>query len=137
MVDTLTPAERSRRMALVKGKDTKPELLVRKWLWANGYRYRLHGKGLPGRPDIVFPGRLKVIFVHGCFWHRHRCKTYKRPASNTAFWAKKIDENVRRDRRNLTKLTKSDWKYFVVWECDLRPSHREKFWARLRKFLDE
>lgn len=112
-------------------------MIVRRWLWANGFRYRLHDKKLPGRPDIVFAGRRKVIFVHGCFWHRHKCTTYKRPQSNTAFWDEKIDANVKRDRRNLTRLTKSGWRYFVIWGCQLRPKMQEKLWDRLRRFLEE
>lgn len=122
-MDTLSPAERSKRMSLVRGKGTKPEIAVRKLLHGMGYRYRLHVKELPGKPDLVFPGRRKVIFVHGCFWHRHpdpRCQLARMPKSRLDFWRTKLEHNRERDLRNQAKLRKLGWKYLVFWECRLR-----------------
>ncbi|MGC4001670.1 MAG: very short patch repair endonuclease [Pirellulales bacterium] len=107
-MDTLTPAARSALMAQVRGKHTKPELLVRKLVHGLGYRYRLHGKGLPGSPDLVFAGRRCVIFVHGCFWHGHECRRGRNiPASNRAFWKKKLTGNAERDRRSVRALRRA------------------------------
>jgi DNA mismatch endonuclease (patch repair protein) len=109
-MDTLTRAERSKRMALVRGKDTKPELLVRKIAKACGYRFRLHVSGLPGKPDIVFTKRRKVIFIHGCFWHRHPapgCALARLPKSKLDFWLPKLTENRRRDLRNISNPRRS------------------------------
>ena len=134
-MDTLTPAERSRRMSLVKGKDSKPEMLVRSIVHGMGYRYRLHAADLPGNPDIVFPSRGKVIFVHGCFWHRHgTCKNTRWPKSRLDFWRPKLEQNHERDKINKRRLQKLGWKVFVVWECQLGklPSLTE----RLRAFLE-
>jgi DNA mismatch endonuclease (patch repair protein) len=122
MIHTLSPLERSARMALVTGKHTGPEKLVRRVVAAMGFRYRLHGAKLPGKPDLVFAGRRKVIFVHGCFWHRHEAKTCKRarlPKSRLDFWLPKLDGNRRRDARNRAALTRAGWKSLVVWECRL------------------
>lgn len=116
-MDVHSPEQRSYNMSKIKSKDTKPELLIRKWLWANGYRYRLHYKKLPGRPDIVFPGRKKVIFIHGCFWHKHECRYFKWPNSNAKFWREKIEGNVQRDQKNFVSLVAFDWVYLIVWEC--------------------
>lgn len=107
-------------MSQIKSKNTKPELLIRKWLWANGFRYRLHDRNLPGKPDIVFLGRKKVVFVHGCFWHRHNCQYFKWPKSNSEFWRHKIEGNIERDRRNFSALAASGWVYLVIWECTLK-----------------
>jgi DNA mismatch endonuclease, patch repair protein len=107
-------------MSRIRSGDTKPELLVRKWLWSRGYRYRLHYRGLPGKPDIVFRGRKKVIFVNGCFWHRHDCKYFKWPESNAEFWKQKIEGNVLRDEANLKLLIASGWAYLLLWECAFR-----------------
>jgi len=106
---------------------------VRKWLWANGYRYRLHYKNLPGKPDIVFPGRKKVIFVHGCFWHRHDCRYFKWPASNAEFWRNKIEGNVLRDQKNFSVLAASDWVYLIVWECIFRDVKKADLFETLEK----
>lgn len=122
-MDTLSPAERSKRMSLVRGKDTKPEIAVRKLLHGMGYRYRLHVKELPGKPDLVFPGRRKVIFVHGCFWHRHpdqKCKLARMPKSRLDFWRTKLEHNRERDSRTQARLRQLGWEYLVVWECELR-----------------
>lgn len=107
-------------MSRVRGKDTAPEMTVRRLVFSLGYRYRLHDKRLPGTPDLVFAGRKKIIFVHGCFWHRHDgCPLARIPKSNTAFWAQKLEANSERDARNLAALRELGWRVLVVWECDL------------------
>jgi DNA mismatch endonuclease (patch repair protein) len=121
-------------MSRIKGKNTKPELLVRKWLWSQGYRYRLHRKGLPGKPDVVFPGRKKAIFVHGCFWHKHDCKYFKWPRSNEEFWKEKINGNATRDQRNYKALQENGWDYFVLWECELK-ENEESILEKLQAFI--
>ena len=119
MADTLSPRERSERMSRIRGKDTAPELALRKALHALGLRYRLHAK-LPGKPDIVLPRHSAVVFVHGCFWHRHRgCRIATTPKSNTAFWREKFDRNVARDKRVRRQLRAAGWRVFVAWECQL------------------
>lgn len=117
-------AIRSRTMRAVKSKDTRPELTVRRFLHAAGLRYRLHDRRLPGVPDLVFPGRRVVLFVHGCFWHQHRgCSSSARPQSRTDYWTRKLDENIARDARHSTALSAAGWKVLVIWECETR--HRE------------
>jgi DNA mismatch endonuclease (patch repair protein) len=114
-------------MALIKHKDTKPELCVRQFLHAAGLRYRLHIKQLPGKPDIVFPGRRAVVFVHGCFWHRHSdptCKLARLPKTRLDFWQPKLDGNAERDHRNVTALEAAGWRVFTVWECQTRDFSR-------------
>ena len=123
-------------MSRIKGKNTKPEMIVRQWLWQNGYRYRLHRKDLPGKPDIVFAGRRKVIFVHGCFWHKHDCKYFKWPKSNAEFWRRKIEGNVRRDTDNYAALTATGWDYLVVWECEIKGKKLEPLWDMITAFLN-
>jgi len=136
-VDTLSRAERSQRMSLVKSKDTKPELRVRRIVHALGYRYRLHDRRLPGSPDLVFAGRRKVLFVHGCFWHRHRCKMGNRlPKSRVGFWGKKLEENRRRDRANRRRLRALGWEVLVVWECQTLPSRIGRLGEKIKQFLD-
>ena len=135
MTDTLTPRQRTKTMRAVKGKDTKPELRVRRMLHALGYRYRLHRRDLPGAPDLVFPGRKKVIFVHGCFWHGHDCKHGRnRPASNRSYWTPKLDRNVARDQSNQAKLRELGWAVMVLWECELADEAALK--KRVVGFLD-
>ena len=107
-------------MSRIGSKNTKPEITVRRLIHAMGYRYRLHRKNLPGTPDLTFPARKKVIFVHGCFWHQHDCPRGSRPASNTQFWNKKLDGNVRRDRENLALLRQNGWSVLVLWECEMK-----------------
>ncbi len=120
MTDTLSKKQRSRVMSKVRGADTKPEWILRCGLHRLGYRYRLRNKDLPGRPDLVFPKYRAVVFVHGCYWHRHPgCKDASTPKSNLAFWTKKFTENVERDRRTEQALTALGWRVLVVWECDL------------------
>lgn len=119
MADTLTPRERSERMSRIRSRDTKPELALRKALHALGLRYRL-GSKLPGKPDLVFPRHKAVVFVHGCFWHRHAgCKVATTPKSNTGFWVDKFERNVTRDERVARALQEAGWRLFVVWECEL------------------
>jgi DNA mismatch endonuclease, patch repair protein len=116
-----TDANRSRIMRAVKGKNTSPELTVRRLAHRLGYRYRLHGKELPGKPDLVFPSRRKVIFVHGCFWHGHECARGARvPKENRDYWQTKIFRNRERDARNVKALTEAGWDVAVFWECELR-----------------
>lgn len=119
--DVFSPEKRSEVMRAVKSKDTKPELALRKALFALGYRYRLNVKALPGKPDLVFPKYRTVIFVHGCFWHGHSCKRGKRvPKSNTEYWTSKIARNKARDKKNAAELKKLGWRLFSVWECELK-----------------
>lgn len=120
MPDFLTPAERSGRMAAIRSKDTAPELALRKALHALGLRYRVNERRLPGKPDIVLPRHRAVVFVHGCFWHRHQgCKVASTPKSNTEFWLDKFHRNVERDARSVRDLEALGWRVFVVWECGL------------------
>ena len=121
MVDVVSPADRSRMMAGIKGKNSQPELLVRRLLFASGYRFRLHRRDLPGTPDIVMPGRKVAVFVHGCFWHLHQgCRYAKMPATRPEFWKAKLEANVERDRRAVGKLQASGWRVLCVWECSTR-----------------
>ena len=119
-MDVHSPAQRSFNMSRVRGRDTRPEMLVRRGLHGRGLRYRLHDRKLPGRPDLVFPARRAVIFVHGCFWHGHDCPLFKLPATRTAFWTEKIEGNRRRDQRDLGALGASGWRTLLIWECALR-----------------
>lgn len=120
---------RSRNMAAIKGKDTKPELKVRKALHSRGFRYRLHSRSLPGKPDIVLPKYRICIFVHGCFWHRHEgCKYTTTPATRVEFWNAKFLENTHRDRRNRKRLLDSGWSVVELWECGLRKSEPAIDW---------
>jgi DNA mismatch endonuclease (patch repair protein) len=118
-MDVFDKKKRKNIMSKVKGKNTTPELVVRRLLHGLGYRYRLHGKDLPGNPDLVFPGKKKVIFVHGCFWHQHNCKKAKRPTTNCEFWNAKLDKTIRRDNQNILKLKDAGWKVHVIWECQI------------------
>lgn len=119
-MDTLTAEERSQRMARIRNKGTKPELAIRKLVFSLGYRYRLNQVNLPGKPDLVFAGRKKVIFIHGCFWHRHEsCKNARWPKSKLEFWKPKLEGNFQRDKRNLSELSKMGWSSLVIWECEL------------------
>lgn len=130
-------AERSRVMRAVKAADTRPEMLVRKLLHGMGYRFRLHRKDLPGSPDLVFPGRRKVIFIHGCFWHGHECPRGARtPAANADYWRSKIGRNVARDAASLQALHELGWRPLVIWECQLKQRDRLELVARLKAFLD-
>jgi DNA mismatch endonuclease, patch repair protein len=120
MVDRISPEQRSWNMSRIKGKNTKPELIVRSHLHKMGFRFRLHRKDLPGKPDIVLPKYKTVIFVHGCFWHRHKnCKYAYNPKSRKKFWREKFEGNVERDKRNRKELSSLDWKAAVFWECQI------------------
>lgn len=122
MVDHVTPDRRSFIMSSVRTKDTKPELSLRRMLHRLGYRFRLHRKDLPGSPDIVFPARRKVIFVHGCYWHGHGCQWGKLPKSNQTYWLGKIRANQARDARNAADLQALGWGVLTIWQCELRRS---------------
>ncbi|MEY3027033.1 MAG: hypothetical protein RLZZ238_1930 [Planctomycetota bacterium] len=113
-------------MARIRGTNTKPEVLVRSALHRAGFRFRLHGRGLPGRPDIVLPKHRTVVFVHGCFWHRHGCTLSSEPRTRRAFWRAKFDANVERDRRNARALRRLGWRVLTVWECSLRTAPRRE-----------
>lgn len=128
--------ERSEIMRRVRSTDTSPEMIVRKLTHSLGYRYRLHRKDLPGKPDLVFPGRKKIIFVHGCFWHGHQCKRGNRiPKKNREYWIKKISSNIVRDKQHLVELAESGWSVLVIWECETKD--RETLKRRIVGFLDE
>lgn len=122
MTDIFNAATRSRMMAGIKGKNTRPELFLRKTLHAMGFRYRLGGEGLPGKPDIVFHKQRVVIFVHGCFWHMHECKYFRWPTTNQQFWHNKLNGNAQRDKRVAIELQSKGWTVLTVWECELRKS---------------
>lgn len=120
-MDTLTPEQRSLNMSRIHGRDTKPEVIVRKYLFAKGLRYRKNDKRFPGHPDIVFPKYKTVIFVHGCFWHGHEgCRYFRIPSSNVEFWEVKIRRNRERDKKDAAELEKLGWKVITVWECRIR-----------------
>lgn len=123
MADVLTKEQRHRNMANIKSKNTKPEMIVRSLVHRLGYRYRLHQKSLPGKPDLVFAARRKVIFVHGCFWHMHECRYGAvKPATNASFWETKRLSNVERDRKNRMALEQSGWQVLIIWECQTKSS---------------
>jgi DNA mismatch endonuclease, patch repair protein len=131
--DIMSPASRSALMSRIRGVDTGPELVVRRLLHRLGYRYRLHARGLTGRPDIVFSTRRAIIFVHGCFWHRHDCGRAYMPKSRREFWQKKFTRNVERDRENQKKLAASEWSVLVLWECEVKAD--SDLTSRLVQFL--
>lgn len=135
MTDRLDSVQRSRLMQKVGTKDTGPEKEVRSILHSLGYRFRLHRKDLPGTPDIVFPGRRLVLFVHGCFWHAHGCKKGQPPKSRNDYWGPKLLANRQRDQRNFDALTLAGWRVEVVWQCEL--ADREKLIARLTRILSQ
>ena len=123
----MTPEQRHFCMASIRGKNTRPEILVRKYLFAHGYRFRIHVKKLPGTPDIVLLKYRTVIFVNGCFWHGHRnCTFYSKPKSNVDFWEQKIERNIKRDLENRIKLRDMGWHVIQFWECQLKPKVREE-----------
>ena len=124
MVDRMTQEQRHKCMSRIRGRDTKPELVVRRWLWRQGYRYRLYVKALPGRPDIVMRKWRTVIFVNGCFWHGHECQKHQ-PATNARFWQEKIARNRQRDERNMALLQAAGWNVIVIWECQLMSKRRQ------------
>lgn len=145
MVDSISIKHRSWNMSRIKSADTKPELVVRSLLHRMGYRFRLNGKIskkiqpkglLPGKPDLVLAGHKTVIFVHGCFWHRHKgCKDATMPKTRTEWWKKKLDGNVTRDKRNISDLRKMGWKVIIIWECETKTKQLDDLTIRLEKEL--
>jgi DNA mismatch endonuclease (patch repair protein) len=136
MADVHSKEIRSYNMSRIKGKNTKPEMLVRKFLHANGFRYKLHDKSLPGKPDIVLPKYKTVIFVHGCFWHGHsNCKYYVVPKTSTEWWLNKINGNIANDAKAIKALKKDGWKMITIWECNLKSAKVEKTLNALLKKL--
>ena len=127
MADVVSREVRSKMMSGIKGKNTKPEIAIRKALFSLGFRYRLHRKDLPGKPDLVLPKHNAVIFINGCFWHAHGCHLFKWPSTRREFWREKIGGNKERDRRNLTAIAEAGWRIMVVWECALKGKERLDF----------
>jgi DNA mismatch endonuclease (patch repair protein) len=122
-MDKISPEKRSENMRKIRSTNTKPELLIRKLIFSKGYRYRIHWKKLPGKPDLVFPGKKKVIFVHGCYWHQHsdqNCKITHKPKSKENYWNSKFEKNINRDIRNQQQINEMGWNYFVIWECQVK-----------------
>ncbi len=134
MADKISPERRSENMQRIRSCDMKPELAVRQMVHAMGYRYRLHRRDLPGKPDLVFGPRRAIIFVHGCFWHQHDCRDGHRPKSNTGYWGEKLRRNVERDQQVRSRLEADGWRVCVVWECELR--RPEALRKRLSTFLE-
>ena len=136
MADVHSKETRSYNMSRIRSTNTKPEMLVRKFLHANGFRYKLHDKTLPGKPDIVLPKYGTLIFVHGCFWHGHaNCKYYKVPQTNTHWWLNKINGNIANDTKAIKTLKKQGWKIIHLWECDLKPMKISSTLSKLLKSL--
>jgi DNA mismatch endonuclease (patch repair protein) len=136
MVDTISPEHRSWNMSRIKSKDTKPELIVRSQLHKMGFRFRLHRKDLPGKPDIVLPKFKTVIFVHGCFWHRHKnCKYAYNPKSRKKFWKEKFERNIERDKCNQKKLSALGWMTVVIWECNITNQAEPQYLKKLNLML--
>lgn len=133
-MDTLTPDQRSERMSLVRGKDTQPEVALQRLVSGLGFRYRKNARDIAGKPDLVFPRPRKVIFMHGCFWHRHTCSLGRMPKSRQEFWKQKLEGNRKRDLRNARQLKKDGWRVLVVWECQLR--HEDRVARRVQGFLN-
>ena len=134
LMDTFTPAGRSAVMKRVQSKNTQPEMAVRSLVHGMGFRYALHRRDLPGNPDLVFPARDRVIFVHGCFWHGHSCRAGRnRPSSNTIYWNAKLERNCNRDAANLRRLRSLGWRILVIWECELKNPARLR--ARIERFV--
>lgn len=119
-MDIVDHQTRSRMMSGIRGKDTQPEIAIRRCLFAHGFRYRLHATGLPGRPDMVLAKYRAIVFIHGCFWHGHDCRLFRMPASNRRFWSEKIRRNRARDRKVLHDLTRDGWRTLIIWECAIR-----------------
>lgn len=138
MADIVSPAKRSQMMSGIKGRNSLPEMLVRKALFAMGHRFRLHRRDLPGTPDVAMPGRKIAIFVHGCFWHAHReCKYAKTPSTRTEFWSTKLQANVDRDKRSADRLVEMGWRVLKVWECSTRdPEAATNLSEALRHWID-
>jgi len=136
VVDVVDKQTRSRMMAGIRGKNTKPELTLRRALHRAGFRYRIHDSKLPGKPDLVFPMYKALIFIHGCFWHQHsNCWWNKAPSSNTEFWKNKLGQNAERDVRNVEELRRRGWRIAIVWECSFRLSDPDPVVARVQQWL--
>ncbi|MEJ5245227.1 MAG: DNA mismatch endonuclease Vsr [Bacteroidota bacterium] len=136
MTDVHDKITRSYNMSQIKGKDTKPEMMVRKYIFSKGFRYRLHDKKLPGKPDIVLSRLRVVVFVHGCFWHGHEnCRYFTLPKTRTDWWLKKIERNKQIDNQNLLKLEGDGWKVITIFECQLKPDLRSKTLDNLINYL--
>lgn len=133
-LDPLSKAQRSERMSRIKSKNTKPEMVIRRYLYHSGFRYRLHVKELPGKPDLVFKGRKKVIFIHGCFWHQHGCKYYRMPHTKIEYWIPKLQRNVERDKNEIESLEKSGWNVLIIWECEIKHD-LEKIKGKIYSYL--
>lgn len=135
MVDRISPEKRSEIMSQIRSKDTGPEMIVRRMIYSLGYRYRLHSKKLPGRPDMVFAGRKKVIFVHGCFWHGHEdCSRGKPPKTQKSYWVPKLKANKARDKKNQDELNALGWRFLIIWQCELGDIQNLK--DKIINFLD-
>lgn len=135
MADVFSPRKRSEIMRAVRGRDTKPEMVVRKLVWRLGYRYRLHVRSVPGCPDLVFRSRRKAIFVHGCFWHRHSCSGGRSmPTSRAKYWRQKFERNRARDLKHRRELSRMGWRVLTIWECQTRKPDSVE--SRLKAFLD-
>ncbi len=134
-MNRLTPEQRSDNMRRIRGRDTGPEMIVRRLVHGLGYRYRLHRRDLPGKPDMVFPKRGKVIFIHGCFWHQHQgCSDGHQPRSNRGYWQTKLANNLRRDSEHMRQLEAAGWNILVIWECEL--ADRAALTRRIQRFLN-
>ncbi|WP_081890520.1 very short patch repair endonuclease [Paenibacillus tyrfis] len=137
MVDSLTTEQRHQMMSKIRSKNTVPEMIVRKYLHSKGFRYRLHDKKLPGKPDVVLPKYKTAIFVQGCFWHAHKgCKYYCSPKSNTEYWLKKIEGNILRNQLNQQALKKMGWNVIIVWECELKRSAEDRCSNLIKQILN-
>ncbi|WP_227978294.1 very short patch repair endonuclease [Arenimonas daejeonensis] len=138
-MDSLSPGDRSERMSRIRGSDTRPELIVRRYLHLSGLRYRLHAKDLPGRPDLVLPRHHVAVFVHGCFWHCHACQQGRIPATRSEFWSQKFDSNKKRDVKNARALRRLGWRVITVWECSLSTQTKadRRLEALVRKILND
>lgn len=134
-LDKISPASRSANMRAIRSSDTEPEMLVRRLVYHCGFRYRLHRRDLPGKPDLVFPSRKAVIFVHGCFWHMHNCLNARPPKSNTDYWLPKLEKNQQRDRTCVAALEAQGWRVLTIWDCETKDVERLE--RRIKAFLTE
>lgn len=135
MSDIYSKSKRSDIMSKISGKETKPEILVRKYLFSLGFRFRKNVKDLPGKPDILLPKYKTIIFIHGCFWHGHDCKRGALPEANQEFWQEKIEKNLERDIHNISELRKNGWSVIIIWQCEIK--NKEAKNIRLRKLIEE
>lgn len=136
-MDILSPEQRHFNMSKIRSKDSQPELIVRRWLWKNGYRYRLYRRDLPGKPDIVLPKYHTVIFVNGCFWHRHGCKYTSTPSTRKEIWKQKFATNVARDKKNAENLYALGWRILIIWECEIKKWNEEQLAGFFQSHLSD